>query len=87
MANRGAEGEDISLSASQRIFDCPGQKRRHVKWRKVQLRNLKVSVACPHCVEGHIILANEMFFGEVPWPSSVTSKKPYSMGYEHVLAF
>ena len=35
----------------------------------LRLRHLKVSVACPHCIEGHSIPANEMYFGQVPWPT------------------
>jgi hypothetical protein len=37
-----------------------------------RLRDLKVSAACPHCIEGHSIPANEMFFGQVPWPTPLT---------------
>jgi transposase-like protein len=29
-----------------------------------KLRNMKVSVACPHCIEGHSVPANEMYFGQ-----------------------
>jgi hypothetical protein len=27
-----------------------------------KVRSLKVSVVCPHCVEGHVVPANEMYF-------------------------
>jgi hypothetical protein len=37
-----------------------------------RLRDLKVAVACPYCVEGHRIPANEMYFGQVPWPTPST---------------
>jgi hypothetical protein len=28
------------------------------------MRNIKISVFCPHCIEGHSIPANEMYFEE-----------------------
>jgi len=35
----------------------------------MRLKTLKVSVACPHCLGGHSIPANEMHFGQVPFGS------------------
>jgi hypothetical protein len=35
-----------------------------------RLRNLKIGVACPHCLGGHIIPADEMFFAQVQWTAS-----------------
>jgi hypothetical protein len=35
-----------------------------------KLRDLKVSVSCPHCVEGHRVAANEMFFATVDTSSA-----------------
>jgi hypothetical protein len=30
-----------------------------------KLRTLKLSVACPHCIGGHSVPANEMYFGRM----------------------
>jgi hypothetical protein len=31
-----------------------------------RLRDLKISLACPDCIGGHMIPANELHFGQVP---------------------
>src|SRR4029078_11174459 len=31
-----------------------------------RMRNVKISVSCPHCIEGHKIPASEMYFEGVP---------------------
>jgi hypothetical protein len=28
-----------------------------------RLRDMKISVACPHCIGGHMVPANQMYFG------------------------
>jgi len=42
-----------------------------------KLRTLKIAVACPHCPEGHSVLADEMFFSDTvsstPAPPLVAS--------------
>ena len=38
--------------------------------RLARLGGLKLSVACPHCMGGHIVPANQMHFGEPPPPPS-----------------
>jgi hypothetical protein len=45
-----------------------------------RLRNLKISVACPHCTGGHNIPANEMYFGQAQWsmPSAQPGLSDYS---------
>ena len=35
-----------------------------------RLRDLKVSVACPHCIGGHMVAANQLHFRRVPWPTA-----------------
>ena len=48
--------------------------------RLARLRTLKISVACPHCIGGHNIPANEMYFREVRWsmPSTHPGLSDYS---------
>jgi hypothetical protein len=36
--------------------------------RLARLGDLKISVACPNCMGGHIVPANQMHFGEAPAP-------------------
>jgi len=35
-----------------------------------RLRDLKISVACPHCIGGHMVAANQLHFRRVPWPTA-----------------
>jgi hypothetical protein len=40
-----------------------------------RMRNAKISVSCPHCIEGHSIPANEMYFEGLPsWPAAAVSQ-------------
>jgi hypothetical protein len=40
-----------------------------------RMRNVKISVSCPHCIEGHRIPASEMFFeGLTSWPAAALSR-------------
>ena len=45
-----------------------------------KLKGLKLSVVCPHCVEGHIVPANEVCFGASRgfclWPQRGTAMIP-----------
>jgi hypothetical protein len=34
-----------------------------------RMRHLKISVACPHCLNGHRIPADQMFFAREPAPA------------------
>jgi hypothetical protein len=38
-----------------------------------RMRDIKISVACPDCIEGHSIPANEMYFEGLPWPAAALS--------------
>jgi hypothetical protein len=39
------------------------------------MRNVKISVSCPHCIEGHGIPASEMYFEGLPlWPAAALSQ-------------
>ena len=49
------------------MYRCPTTSH-HVKTaidtepaRLARMRNIKISVSCPHCIEGHSIPANEIF--------------------------
>ena len=40
-----------------------------------RMRNVKISVSCPHCIEGHGIPASEMYFEGLPlWPAAALSQ-------------
>ena len=40
-----------------------------------RMRNIKISVSCPHCIEGHRIPASEMYFEGLPsWPAAALSQ-------------
>ena len=40
-----------------------------------RMRNVKISVSCPHCIEGHKIPASEMYFEGLPsWPAAAFSQ-------------
>ena len=40
-----------------------------------RMRNVKISVSCPHCIEGHRIPASEMYFEGLPsWPAAAFSQ-------------
>ena len=40
-----------------------------------RMRNVKISVSCPHCIEGHSIPASEMYFEGLPsWPAAALSQ-------------
>jgi hypothetical protein len=40
-----------------------------------RMRNIKISVSCPHCIEAHSIPANEMYFEGLPsWPAAALSR-------------
>ena len=40
-----------------------------------RMRNIKISVSCPHCIEAHSIPANEMYFeGLSSWPAGALSR-------------
>jgi hypothetical protein len=41
--------------------------------RLAKMRDLKVSVVCPHCPAGHSIPANAMYFGAQPLPQLMRS--------------
>jgi len=41
----------------------------------VRMRNVKISVSCPHCIECHSIPANEMYLEGLPaWPAAALSQ-------------
>ena len=48
--------------------------------RLTRLRTLKISVACPHCIGGHNIPANEMYFRQAQWfmPSAEPGRSDHS---------
>jgi hypothetical protein len=68
LAGRGMDGKEMSTLA----YRCPNTSNDvltsiDIDRRALEkLRNLKVSVACPHCIGGHSIPANEMHFGQGP---------------------
>jgi hypothetical protein len=40
-----------------------------------RMRNVKISVSCPHCIQGHRIPASEMYFEGLPsWPAAAISQ-------------
>src|SRR4029079_5075972 len=40
-----------------------------------RMRNVKISVSCPHCIECHRIPASEMYFEGLPsWPADAISQ-------------
>ena len=40
-----------------------------------RMRNVKISVSCPHCIECHRIPASEMYFEGLPsWPAAAFSQ-------------
>jgi hypothetical protein len=63
------------------MYRCPTTSH-HVKTaidtepaRLARMRNIKISVSCPHCIEGHSIPANEMYFEGMPsWPAAALSQ-------------
>jgi hypothetical protein len=63
------------------MYRCP-TTFHHVKTaidtepaRLARMRNIKISVSCPHCIEGHSIPASEMYFEGMPsWPAAALSQ-------------
>ena len=63
------------------MYRCPTTSQ-HVKTAidtepavLARMRNVKISVSCPHCIEGHSIPASEMYFEGLPsWPAAAISQ-------------
>ena len=63
------------------MYRCPTTSQ-HVKTAidtepavLARMRNIKISVSCPHCIEGHRIPASEMYFEGLPsWPAAAFSQ-------------
>src|SRR4029078_2103903 len=63
------------------IYRCPTTSQ-HVKTAidteptvLARMRNVIISVSCPHCIEGHKIPASEMYFeGRPSWPAAAFSQ-------------
>jgi hypothetical protein len=63
------------------MYRCPTTSQ-HVKTAidtepavLARMRNIKISVSCPHCIEGHRIPASEMYFEGLPsWPAAALSQ-------------